>query len=197
MLSPEETEKIKKQLIQQIESSFPEDKKEYAIQQIVEMNSEQLEEFLKRNNIMQGQQCVFCSIISGDVNSYKLGENKEAIAILEINPISSGHALVIPKEHSEQIPQAAKDLAEEISKLIKSKLKPKDVLITSSNLFGHQILNIIPVYKNETAESERHKASADELEKVLKNLLEEPKKPVTKPKAKKIKEKLWLPRRIP
>ena len=108
MLTPEQTENIKKQLIQQIEKSFPEDRKTFAKSQIEVMNSEQLEEFLKQNKLIKTQnqgsapsipECVFCSIISEDINSYKIAENSKAIAVLEINPASKGHSLIIPKEH--------------------------------------------------------------------------------------------------
>jgi len=197
MLSPEETEKIKKQIIQQIDSTFPEEQKASAKQQVETMNLKQFEAFLKQNNIMTEQRCVFCSIVAGDVNSYKLGENKDAIAVLEINPASKGHALIIPKKHSEEIPAGAEDLAKAVSELVQKRLKPKDILSTRSSLFGHQVLNLIPVYKNEIAESERRKASAEELESTLKEILEEPAKPIKKRQIKKIKEKLWLPKRIP
>ncbi len=197
MLSPEQTAQIKEKIINQINSSFPEDKKPGAKSQIEAMNSEQLEEFLKQNNIMKEQQCVFCSIISGDVNSYILEKEKDAIAILEINPISQGHVLIVPKKHSQEFSPQTKRFARKISKLLKEKLKPKDILISQSSLFGHGIINIIPVYKDETNESERHKANPEELERILKKILEKIKKPIKKPKVKKIKEKLWLPKRIP
>jgi diadenosine tetraphosphate (Ap4A) HIT family hydrolase len=203
MLPAEQIAQIKEQIISQIDSNFPEDKKESAKQQISAMNSEQLEEFLKQNNMIKDsessgdQQCIFCSIVSGDAQSYKVGEDKSTIAILELNPISIGHTLIIPRTHSQETSEQTKELTEKISILLKAKLKPKDILVAPSNLFGHAIINLIPVYKDETAQSERHKANSEELESVLKKILQEPKKPIKKPKPKKIKEKLWLPKRIP
>ena len=44
---------IKNQLIQQIESNYPEEQKDELIQQISSMNDEQLIEFLKQNNLIQ------------------------------------------------------------------------------------------------------------------------------------------------
>jgi len=55
MLSQEQIEQIKKQLLQQVESSFPEEKKEFAKQQIESMNAEQLEEFLEKNKLIKSQ----------------------------------------------------------------------------------------------------------------------------------------------
>ena len=201
-------EQIKQQIIQQVEANFPEDKKESAKQQINSMNSEQLEQFLEKNKLVKTQQnssqnpCIFCSIVSGDVHSYKIDENEKAIAILEINPISKGHTLIIPREHipsSEKIPQDVSSLAENIAKKIKTKLKSKAVKISFSNLFGHEIINILPIYENETLDSERHQAKPEELEEVQRILKEKPKvKMVRKPRTKKLKsKKLWLPKRIP
>lgn len=41
--------------------------------------------------------CIFCKIIKGAIPSFKIFENSTALAFFDINPISSGHALIIPK----------------------------------------------------------------------------------------------------
>ena len=205
MLNSEQTEHLKEQLIKQIGKSFPEDKKEFAKKQIEEMNPGQLEEFLKKNQLMKTGEapkgCVFCSIVSGEISSYKIDENKKAIAVLEINPVSKGHTIIIPKEHlpsSDKIPVSIFSLVKKVAKRLKTKLKPKTTEISSSNLFGHEIINILPVYKNETLDSKRNQAKPEELETLQKILTKEPKaKIVRKPRTKKIKEKIWLPKRIP
>jgi histidine triad (HIT) family protein len=43
--------------------------------------------------------CVFCKIVSGEVPSEILYENELVVAILDINPIHFGHALIIPRDH--------------------------------------------------------------------------------------------------
>ncbi len=43
--------------------------------------------------------CIFCSIIAREIPAEVLFENDCAIAILDVNPIHYGHALVIPKKH--------------------------------------------------------------------------------------------------
>ncbi len=205
MLSDEQSSKIKEEIIQQIKSTFPEDKKESAINQVNSMNNEQLEQFLEQNNLIKNQnqqQCIFCSIIFGDTKSYKIEENEKSIAILEINPISKGHTLIVPKEHissPEKLPKEMKTLEEQITKKIKSKLKPKEVKTFSSNLFGHEIINILPIYNNETPESKRNQAKPEELEQLQQDLEKNKQREnkSKKPKTKKIKEKIWLPKRIP
>ena len=48
---------------------------------------------------MKKQDCIFCKIISGEIPSYKIYEDDEFIAMLDIFPNTKGMTLVIPKEH--------------------------------------------------------------------------------------------------
>jgi len=202
MLSEQEAEEIKQKIISYVESTFPAEQIELVRQQIQEMNSDELERFVEKNNIMvdnnpeENPGCVFCAIASGKIKSVKLDEDEKAVAVLDINPISKGHALVIPKEH-EANEKEAMTLAKKISKLIKKKLKPKEVKISSSKLAGHITISILPVYSNEDFNSERKKISLEDLEKVKEEIEKEPVKRIRKPRIKKIKEFLWLPKRIP
>ncbi|MCK5043756.1 HIT domain-containing protein [Candidatus Pacearchaeota archaeon] len=209
MISQEQIPGIKKQLLQQIKTTLPEDQQESAKQYVESLDSKQLEEFLDKNRLIktdqdgsQTQKCAFCSIVSGEIKSYNIDENELAIAILEINPISEGHILVIPKKHissSKEIPKDIFSFADKIAKRLKTIFKPKEVITSSANLFGHEIINVVPVYKNETIDSERHQAKPEELKNLQESLKEKPKpKIIKKPKIKKLKaEKLWLPRRVP
>ena len=204
MLSKEEAEEIRQNIIQQIESTFPVGQIAGARQQIESMNPEELEDFLKKNKLIKEENssdspagCIFCSIASDKMKSCKIGENKEAIAVLEINPISKGHAMIIPRNHEENAPKEAMILAEEISKKLKKKLKPKEVKISKLKLFGHETISVLPVYRNEDFNSEKKKANMEELEKIKDELEKKPAKKERKPRLKKIKEILWLPRRIP
>jgi len=212
MLTEEQSEQIKKQLLEQIEN-FPEEKREDAKRQILSMNHEQLENFLKENNLIKNDsspnnQCIFCSIISGDSPSYKIGENEKAIAVLEINPISKGHIIIIPKEHDlEEIDEETKNLSKIISEKIKEKLSPKEVKLFATRILGHKIINVLPIYENENSQSERKKATENELKELQEILTKEPEEEqnVEEPENKNIEEKepeineenTWLPIRIP
>jgi len=214
MLTPEQTKQIKNELLRQIES-WPAEQQESAKEQLEAMNQEQFEEFLEKNNILkprgsapvaqpanlgQSQQCIFCSIIQGQTKSYKIDENKQAIAILEINPISNGHVLIIPREHTttDKLPNQALSLAKKIAKKIRLKLKPKEVEIATSSIMGHALINVIPIYGGETAQSERKKANEQELAK-LQAQLKKKKRTTLKPKTKKSSNSaiIKIPRRIP
>lgn len=193
MLSEEQAETIKKQLLMQV-NKLPQENKEQIKQYISQLNEEQLEQFLRQNKIQiqqpeqtqqaTGTQCIFCSIIKNEIPSYRITENKKAIAILEINPLSKGHILILPIEHTtiEKIPRPALTLAQKITKKIKTKLKPEDVKIETSSFQGHAIINVIPFYKDIPPKKE--KASEAEL-KQLQSKLEIKKR--QKPRVAKVK----------
>jgi histidine triad (HIT) family protein len=46
---------------------------------------------------------IFSKIIKGDIPSYKIAENDRFFAFLDINPMSKGHTLVVPKQETDYI----------------------------------------------------------------------------------------------
>lgn len=200
MITPEQAEQIKQELLTQL-GNFPADQRDMIKKKVMSMTQAEVENFVKQNQLTHldkeapKQQCVFCSIVEGKIPSYKLEETKDNIAILEINPLSKGHALVVPRKHLEvsKIPSSAFILAKKIATRIESKFKPKEIKISSQNMFGHALLEILPIYGDET---ERHKASTEELIE-LRVLLETKEKAPTekkeKPKVQQEKPKETLP----
>lgn len=194
--SKEKMEEIKKQLVSQVETqNFSEEKKEEIKEYIESLDEKQLEEFLEKNNIQISEdseseispQCIFCSIVKEKIPSYKLDENEKSIAILDINPLSKGHSLIIPINHSsiEKIPKSAMTLAQKISKRIKSKFKPEEIKIETANLMGHAVINIIPIYQGQKLEKKQ--ADEKELKKIQSKL--EIKKRASREKKKKVEDK--------
>ena len=47
--------------------------------------------------------CIFCKIISGEIPSYKLYEDENVLAFLDITQGTKGHTLLIPKKHIKNI----------------------------------------------------------------------------------------------
>jgi histidine triad (HIT) family protein len=47
--------------------------------------------------------CIFCSIVDGDIPSYTVYEDDTVMAFLDANPLARGHTLVIPKAHHERV----------------------------------------------------------------------------------------------
>lgn len=144
----------------------------------------------------ENPECVFCSIVSENIKSVKIAEDENAIAVLDINPISRGQVLVLMKNHGEDL-KAAETLVKKVSEILKEKLKPKEVKTSESKLFGHGSVMVLPVYSDEDFNSERKKVSLDELELVREEIEKKPIPEEKKPEPQEIKEKLWLPKRIP
>lgn len=44
--------------------------------------------------------CIFCKIVKGEIPSYKIYEDDDFFAFLDIRPLTKGHTLVIPKAHN-------------------------------------------------------------------------------------------------
>lgn len=206
MLSDEQVEKVRNEILRYIDENFPEEKRMLAKNQVLAMSPEELEEFIKEEVVVNGEnqqtRCIFCSIVSGKASSYKIAENNTAIVVLELNPISKGHSLIIPKEHvsKDNMPAGAKELAGEIAERLK-KLNPKKIDIFPQNLFGHEILNVLPIYTDENPGSERTRADPQELQKLREILKEKIVKIEAKIEPKieepKKEEKYRLPKRIP
>ena len=211
MLAEDQIKQIKAQLLKQIET-FPAPQKESAKKQIEEMNAEELEEFLIKNNLIKQEggeasleesvqqdgkpQCIFCAISQGKMKSYVLEENKSSLAVLDINPLGKGHTIVIPRNHvsSDKISSQSLVLAKKIASRIKSKLKPENVEISTSNVQGHAIINVIPFYKGE--KPEKKQASQEELI-ILQDKLKASPKIKREKKKKESKEEIEEKERLP
>ncbi|KAJ9203160.1 hypothetical protein DTO166G4_220 [Paecilomyces variotii] len=68
---------------------------------------------------MSAAACIFCKIIKGDIPSFKLFENDKVFAFLDIQPLSRGHALVIPKFHGAKLTDIPDDDLREILPIAK------------------------------------------------------------------------------
>jgi histidine triad (HIT) family protein len=47
----------------------------------------------------ENDSCIFCKIVAGQAEAYRVYEDELSMAILDINPFSRGHCLVIPRRH--------------------------------------------------------------------------------------------------
>jgi len=53
--------------------------------------------------------CIFCKIVKGVIPCAKVFEDERTLSFMDINPISKGHLLVIPKQHAENIWEIAEE----------------------------------------------------------------------------------------
>ncbi len=103
------------------------------------------------------QQCVFCHIASGKIPAKKVYEDAKVTAVLDINPASPGHILVIPKEHVAVMPQMSDELVGYLGMISKQlshaliralKVEGTSVFVANGVAAGqrapHFLLHIIP-----------------------------------------------------
>ena len=104
--------------------------------------------------------CIFCKIVDGNIPSYKLYEDNDILVFLDINPVSVGHTLIIPKKHVLDIMEIDDDLlikivnkAKDVAKLINQKLNSSGYTLVQNNGSVQEVkhfhLHVIPRYKTE------------------------------------------------
>lgn len=52
---------------------------------------------------MKKNDCIFCKIANGEIPSRTLYEDEEFRVILDMGPATKGHALILPKEHADNL----------------------------------------------------------------------------------------------
>ena len=78
--------------------------------------------------------CIFCKIVKKEITSKVIFEDDLCLAILDINPATKGHILLMPKEHYMLMPMVSDEVLGHISVISKYLA---DLLKKS---FNHQIL---------------------------------------------------------
>jgi histidine triad (HIT) family protein len=99
--------------------------------------------------------CVFCKIIKGEIPSYKVYEDPDFMAFLDIEPLNKGHVLVVPKNHYRwtwDIPnfgeywEAAKKVSLAVMKGVSA---PMVEFLTHGTDVKHAHIWIVPVFDGE------------------------------------------------
>lgn len=106
--------------------------------------------------------CVFCKIVSGEIPSYKIYEDDNFLAFLDISQATIGHTLVIPKKHFTNIFELDNSTANKIYECVvnvSNKLKNAldfegfNIINNNGELAGqtvfHYHIHLIPRYKND------------------------------------------------
>lgn len=97
-------------------------------------------------------ECIFCKIAKNEIPSYRIFEDEDFIAMLDIFPYSKGHTLIIPKEHYVQVWDIPSDLylkymafTQKIALLLREKTGSE---FTYCQIFGtdvpHAHIHLIP-----------------------------------------------------
>lgn len=132
---------------------------------------------------MMTPECIFCKIVEGEVPAYKVYEDENFLAFLDINPRSPGHTQVIPKKHyrwvwdlpSEGEPSSAKATAgkyfEVVKKIALAQQKAFKTNFILSKIVGDEVPHAhIWVFPDPQISSETKKDFEANAEKIKNNL---------------------------
>lgn len=110
---------------------------------------------------MKKDDCIFCKIAAGEIPSRKIYEDSDLIAIMDLNPTSKGHSLIIPKEHCTNIYDIDEDIAAKVMKTAKKLATKMTVALncdgfnllqnngeTAGQTMFHFHMHLIPRYKD-------------------------------------------------
>jgi len=105
----------------------------------------------------QDPNCLFCKIVAGELPSSKVAEDDQTLAFMDINPWTTGHTLVISKEHavtffdlSQAAAVAVMKTAHKIAPAIKAAVQAEGMNLFQSNgkaawqQVDHYHLHLIP-----------------------------------------------------
>ena len=119
--------------------------------------------------------CLFCKIANGEINSNVIFEDDIIVAFLDIHPDSPGHTLIVPKVHFSDLDDISvvvlshvMEVAKQLKILIDERLNPDGMVLTQNNGFVHEIkhyhLHLIPKYKGNSK-----KLSVSEVYEILRS----------------------------
>ena len=101
--------------------------------------------------------CVFCKIVAKEIPAHILFEDEKTLAFLDINPMNSGHALIIPKTHASDVFEIAHEdwlavmsTVHTLARAIERTLSPAGINIVMNNrsaagqVVFHAHVHIVP-----------------------------------------------------
>ena len=110
---------------------------------------------------MKDDNCIFCKLANGDIPTNSIYEDEDFKVILDADPVSRGHALILPKQHYANLYELGDEEAAKIMPLAKKLAKKMtDVLgadgfnilqnngeVAGQSVF-HYHLHLIPRFKD-------------------------------------------------
>lgn len=108
---------------------------------------------------------IFSRIIQGEIPSYKVAEDENYYAFLDINPLAKGHTLVVPKQETDYIFDLDDRtlsgmivFAKQIAKRIGEKIACKRVAVVVLGLeVPHAHIHLIPINSEQDVDFHREK----------------------------------------
>lgn len=124
---------------------------------------------------------IFTKIINGEIPCYKVAESQTHIAFLDINPITKGHTLVVPKKEIDYLfdlpDQLLGDTAVFAKKVAKGIDKSLGTIRTGIIVEGlevpHAHIHLVPIYnelQDVSLRAEKLNFSESEMKKIAKQI---------------------------
>lgn len=111
---------------------------------------------------MTKSDCIFCKLANGEIPTRSIYEDEDFNVILDMNPATKGHALILPKQHADNLYDLPDDVAAKILPLAKKlatkltdALKADGFNLVQNNkecagqTVNHFHLHLIPRYEND------------------------------------------------
>jgi len=121
------------------------------------------------------EECIFCSIVAGDLPARTVDQDESTLAFMDINPWTRGHALVIPRRHSRNLYEVEEDdlkasvvAAKRLALRMKERLGCDGVNLLNAcepaawQTVWHFHIHVIPRYADDTLEVPTRPEPGDE-----------------------------------
>ncbi len=79
--------------------------------------------------------CIFCAIVAGAAPASLIYRDDVAVAFLDISPVHEGHALVVPRNHVEDLATCPSDIAGHLMR-VSANLAPRIVRVVGAAGFN-------------------------------------------------------------
>ena len=76
--------------------------------------------------------CIFCKIIEGEAPAYRVYEDDMTMAFLDVNPVTDGHTLVVPKHHEARIERLPSDYYDAVWATVHRLISPVEKAMDAS-----------------------------------------------------------------
>ena len=108
---------------------------------------------------------IFTRIVRGEIPSYKVAEDERFFAFLDINPLTKGHTLVVPKQETDYLfdldDRTLADMivfAKRIARRLKEKIECKKVAVVVLGLeVPHAHIHLIPIQDEKDVDFHKEK----------------------------------------
>lgn len=136
---------------------------------------------------MKKADCIFCKIMAGEIPSRTLYEDEWFKVIMDVQPATKGHALIVPKNHYDNLYSLGEEetkellpLAQKMAGKMKERLNCEGLNLVQNNgavanqTVNHFHLHLIPRYSDDLNKDKinwnHEELSAEQLDEIFERL---------------------------